>query len=336
MNASTNIIIPAIELNDELVKSLTEINKINFSNFFVSILLDKKPKIKLPKLKYTVKKIIVGKINMSKKRNIAAKKFRSEYIAFLDSDAYPNKNWLKLAIKYLREKKGDVVGGPGLPFPKQKYSEKISYFCKRSFFVTGHLNFRKYKAKKRCCDWLESCNLIMKRSFFLKYGGMDNNRYTGEDKEFFQRVRKQKPDLKVYYSPDLFVYHREREIFGFFLQRMCFGMDFLNLIKTDTGPKGFQPLFPITIFLTILFILVSRIDLILKIEILLISILIINSIILVNIKSYIKSLKGLMLTVIAIDFANIFFALGGIITLLGLKKALVNKVYIYSRQRKNQ
>ena len=127
MKESTNIIIPAIELNDELVKSLTEINKINSSNFFVSILLDKKSKKKLPKLKYAVKKIIVGKINMSKKRNIAAKKFSSEYIAFLDSDAYPNKNWLKLAIKYLKEKKGDVVGGPGLPFPKQKYSEKICY-----------------------------------------------------------------------------------------------------------------------------------------------------------------------------------------------------------------
>ena len=75
MKESTNIIIPAIELNDELVKSLTEINKINSSNFFVSILLDKKSKRKLPKLKYKVKKIIVGKINMSKKRNIAAKKF---------------------------------------------------------------------------------------------------------------------------------------------------------------------------------------------------------------------------------------------------------------------
>ncbi len=336
MKESTNIIIPAIELNDELIKSLTEINKINFSNFFVSILLDKKSKRKLPKLKYKVKKIIVGKINMSKKRNIAAKKFSSEYIAFLDSDAYPNKNWLKLAIKYLKEKKGDVVGGPGLPFPKQKYSEKICYFSKRSFFVTGYLNFRKYKAKKRYCDWLESCNLIMKRNFFLKYGGMDNNRYTGEDKEFFQRVRKQKPDLKVYYSPDLFVYHREREIFGFFLQRMCFGMDFLNLIKIDAGIKGFQPLLPILIFLTILLILLSRINLILKIEILLISIIIINSIILINIKSYIKSLKDLMLTVIAIDFANIFFALGGIVTFLGLKNTLVNKIYTYSRQRKNQ
>tara|TARA_Y100000590_G_C15701273_1_gene1006871 strand:- start:959 stop:1969 length:1011 start_codon:yes stop_codon:yes gene_type:complete len=336
MKESTNIIIPAIELNDELVKSLTEINKINSSNFFVSILLDKKSKKKLPKLKYAVKKIIVGKINMSKKRNIAAKKFKSEYIAFLDSDAYPNKKWLKLAIKYLKEKKGDVVGGPGLPFPNQKYSEKISYFSKRSFFVTGYLNFRKFKAKKRYCDWLESCNLIMKRKFFLKYGGMDKNRYTGEDKEFFQRVRKQKPDLKVYYSPDLFVYHREREIFGFFLQRMCFGMDFLNLIKTDAGIKGFQPLFPMLIFLTILFILLSRIDLILKIEIFLISIIVINSVILINIKRYIKSLKDLMLTIIAIDLANIFFALGGLVTFLGLKKALVNRIYTYSRQRKNQ
>ena len=28
-------------------------------------------------------------------------------------------------VKYLKEKRGDIVGGPGLPFPKQKYSEKI-------------------------------------------------------------------------------------------------------------------------------------------------------------------------------------------------------------------
>ena len=95
MRGSTNIIIPAIELNDELIKCLTEINKINFSNFFVSILLDKNSNKKLPKLRYKVNKMIVGKINMSKKRNIAAKKFKSDFIAFIESDAYPSKNWLK-------------------------------------------------------------------------------------------------------------------------------------------------------------------------------------------------------------------------------------------------
>ena len=157
MRGLTNIIIPAIEINDELLKCLTEINKINFSNFFVSILLDRNSKRKIPKFRYKLNKLVVGKINMSKKRNIAAKKFRSEYIAFIDSDAYPNRNWLKLAIKYLKQKKGDVVGGPGLPFSKQSDSERICYYSKRSFFVTGYLNFRKFKAKKRYCDWLESC-----------------------------------------------------------------------------------------------------------------------------------------------------------------------------------
>ena len=125
MKDSVNLIIPAIRLDNEVFKCLKEINKINYSNFFVTIVLDQQEKNKLPKFKYKVNKLIVGKINMSTKRNIAVKKFKSKYIAFIDSDAYPNKNWLKLGIKYLKQKKGEVVGGPGLPFPGQNYSEKI-------------------------------------------------------------------------------------------------------------------------------------------------------------------------------------------------------------------
>ena len=70
MRGLTNIIIPAIELNDELLKCLTEINKINFSNFFVSILLDKDSKRKIPKFRYKLNKLIVGKILQLKKRKI--------------------------------------------------------------------------------------------------------------------------------------------------------------------------------------------------------------------------------------------------------------------------
>ena len=87
MAEKVNIIIPAIRLNNELLKCLKEINKINYSNFFVTIVLDHQIKNKLPKLKYKVNKLIVGKINMSKKRNMAVRKFKSKYIAFIDSDA---------------------------------------------------------------------------------------------------------------------------------------------------------------------------------------------------------------------------------------------------------
>ena len=140
--------------------------------------------------------------------------------------------------KYLKQKRGDVVGGPSLPFSNQNYSEKICYLSKRSYFVTGYLNFRKFKAKQRLCDWLEACNLVMKRSFFLKYGGMDNQRYTGEDSEFFERMQKKNINLKVFYSPDLFIYHKERRMLGFFLQRLTFGMDFLNLVKLTISDKS--------------------------------------------------------------------------------------------------
>tara|TARA_Y100000590_G_scaffold190791_1_gene217142 strand:- start:852 stop:1862 length:1011 start_codon:yes stop_codon:yes gene_type:complete len=336
MKRSTNIIIPAIEINDELLNCLKGLNKISSKNFFVSIILDKKNKKKFPKFKYKINKLVVGKINMSKKRNIAAKKFNSEYIAFLDSDAYPNRNWLRLGIGYLKQKKGDVVGGPGLPFPKQTYEEKICYYSKRSFFVTGYLNFRKFKAKSRHCDWLESCNLIMKRSFFLNHGGMDEKRYTGEDKEFFERARKENPNLKVYYNPNLFIYHRERILVGFLLQRMCFGMDFLNLIKPSSGIKGFQPILPNLVFLSFLLLIISDIDLILKAQIASISILSIIFVIFLNLKKYIKSHKDLILTILTINLANISFAIGGILTVIGLRKVLVNKIYTFSRQRRDK
>ena len=143
MRDSVNIIIPAVKVDEEVLKCLREINKIKYPNFFVTLVLDLAPSQKLPKLKYKVNKIISGKINMSKKRNIAAKKYKSKFIAFLDSDAYPNENWLKMGTKYLKEKKAEVVGGPGIPFPNQSYSQKICYLSKRSYFVTGYLNFRK-------------------------------------------------------------------------------------------------------------------------------------------------------------------------------------------------
>ena len=331
MTEPVNIIIPAIKLDDELLKCLGEINKIKYSNFFVTIVLDYNIKNKLPKLKYKINKMIVGKINMSKKRNLAAKKFKSKYIAFIDSDAYPNKNWLKNSIKYLKQKRGDVVGGPSLPFSNQNYSEKICYLSKRSIFVTGYLNFRKYKAKKRHCDWLESCNLIMEKKFFLKYGGMDSKRYTGEDKEFFERARRKNPNIKVFYSPDLFIYHRERRFFGFLLQRSCFGMDFLNLIKYNVGIRGFQPILPILIFVSFLIVLISKIALPSKILIFLSCLLLINLVIILETKRYIKSIKTLFLTMLTINLANISFAFGSILALFGLQKILANKIYSYSR-----
>ena len=46
MAEKVNIVIPAIKIDDELLKCLKEINKINYSNFFVTIVLDQQGKKK--------------------------------------------------------------------------------------------------------------------------------------------------------------------------------------------------------------------------------------------------------------------------------------------------
>ena len=67
MSDKVNIIIPSIEITQELKKCLKGINKLNYKKFMVTIVLDKNNKKKFPKFKFKINKLVVGKINMSKK-----------------------------------------------------------------------------------------------------------------------------------------------------------------------------------------------------------------------------------------------------------------------------
>ena len=104
MRSKINIVIPSIQLSDELIHCLTKLKNQASKNFFVTIVLDHENKKKLPVFKYKLNKLISGKKNMSYKRNLGVKKFPTKLIAFLDSDAYPHKNWIKTASKLLKNK----------------------------------------------------------------------------------------------------------------------------------------------------------------------------------------------------------------------------------------
>ena len=123
-------------------------------------------------------------------------------------------------------------------------------------------------------------------------------------------------------------------MFGFFLQRFVFGMDLLNLLKFNYGFNGLQPLLPILIFISFLVLLVTKVELISKVMFFSIFIILINAAILFNITKYVKSFKTLIFTLMTINMANIAFALGGVLTFIGLRRFIVNKIYLYSRNRK--
>ena len=331
---TVNIVIPSIELSEELKNCLIKLNNQRYKFFFVTIVLDFKNKNKLPKLNYKINSLIVGKKNMSYKRNLAVKKFKSDIIAFIDSDTYAHKSWLSIAVKILANKKKEIIGGPSVPFPKQKYSEFLCHCAKRSFFLTGYMNFRKYKSKSRYCDWLESCNMLMHRKLYLDHNGMNISKYLGEDKEFIERIKNKDNSVKVFFTPKLFIYHKERSIGKFLLQRLVFGSDLFNIIKFRNEIRSFQPMLPLlilTIFAGFFFI---NIDFGVKIFSALIFVLFIEALIFINVNSYVKDFKSIFLTIFIINLANISYVLGGLLEVFFISRFINKKIYLRSRQNK--
>ena len=334
MKSKINIVIPSIQISDELIFCLTKLNDQTNKNFFVTIVLDRKNKKNLPVLKYKLNKLISGKKNMSYKRNLGVKKFSSNLIAFLDSDAYPHKDWIKIASKLLNNKKNlnTIFGGPSIPFPKQSYSEMLCHYAKRSFYVTGYLNFRKYKSKSRYCDWLESCNMFMNRALYLKHGGMNIKRYLGEDKEMISRMKKRDNTIKVFFTSKLYIYHKERNIRGFLLQRLVFGSDLFNIIKFGNKIRTFQPILPLLVLLIFFFIIFSETNFNVKFSIILLYVGLIQSVIFFDIKKYLKGFKNFFLSLIVINTANIAYAIGCMMAIFGVKDLIDRKFYLKSRK----
>ena len=336
MNSKINIVIPSIQLSEELVYCLEKLNNQTYKNFFVTIVLDFHNKKKLPKLKYKLNTLISGKKNMSYKRNFGVKKFQSDLIAFLDSDAYPHKNWLKIAEGFLSKKinANTIFGGPSIPFPNQSYTEMLCHFAKRSFYVTGYLNFRKYKSKSRYCDWIESCCMFMQRALYLKHGGMNVQKYLGEDKELIERIKKNDNLVKVFFTSKLFIYHKERNIKKFLLQKVVFGSDIFNIMKFGNKIRAFQPILPFLVTFSFISFMFINIEVETKYLLMLVFVTLIQLIIFIDVRKYLKGLKKTILTMMLINFANLAFTMGNIIALLGVKNFMNKKAYLKSRHNK--
>jgi len=85
------IIIPCVSFRD--VKNCIKNIRKNYKKIKIIVSLNKTGK-KINRDK-NLKIIISNNISIGKKRNIAVDVSKSKYIAFIDSDAYPKKNWIE-------------------------------------------------------------------------------------------------------------------------------------------------------------------------------------------------------------------------------------------------
>ena len=250
------IIIPSRKVDLNLEHCLRQIRKF-YKKIKIIIILDDYNK-KFIDRNITV--LITKNKTIGFKRNIAVKKANSKYVCFIDSDAYPNSPWLKNVNNIFKsDRRIAGVGGPNLSPKTNNVKKKIVARARKLSFVTLNKNVKKIPKKKEIISFLPSCNLIIKRNIYIRLGGMDESLYSGEEIALNHNLKR--AGYNLVFSPDVIVFHKDRNFKHFARQRFIYGSTGLRLFLKYPNLQSFQLLIssiPLFYVLSLIFILKNK------------------------------------------------------------------------------
>lgn len=179
-------------------------------NFEIIVVSDRN--VTLPKIKgISIRLILTHKktTGPSFKRDIGLEKAKGKICAFIDDDAYPDKDWIRNAIKAFNRNDVIAVGGPGITPPEDGYWESVSGLVYESIFCSGKAQHRFIPAlPKFIQDW-PAYNLFVKTDALKRVGGYGTDFYGGEDTFLCLKLIN---IGKIYYDPSVVVFHHRRRL----------------------------------------------------------------------------------------------------------------------------
>ena len=175
---------------------------------------------------FDIKNLVIVPIltaaSIAKKRNVGVGLANTKLIGFIDSDAYPDTYWLSTALKILNSNnKVNIISGPNLCPLESPFGERLIGLCEKSFCITLNAKYVKQKGSEQFVTTMPSCNLIIKKNLYERSGGMSEHLTGGEDFDFCIKLQCLGQD--IFYHPEVAVYHKSRNVMGFFLKRFSYG-----------------------------------------------------------------------------------------------------------------
>jgi len=249
-----SIIIPYKLFNEQTAKCFKHCLEQSFQDFEIIALPDQRT---TEPENNKIKVIETDSVKPSVKRNIGIKKAQGEILAFIDSDAYAVKDWLKIALPYFKKEEVGGVGGPNLTPSDSSTGQKVSGYIFASAVATGAFALRyqmRYKFRQGLpVKEMPSCNLIVRKEAALKINGFDETLLTGEDAKFCFNIRK-KLDKRILYVPQAVVYHQRRHLWKPHLKQVWnYGRDKAWVIKEDFSLDKFYYFIPFSFVLFLFF-----------------------------------------------------------------------------------
>ncbi|MBN1288507.1 MAG: glycosyltransferase [Actinobacteria bacterium] len=205
-----SIIIPTRAIDPMVEECLERCSELNYSNYDIKLITDSAAVRKLPQPGSKI--IESGPVGPAIKRNMGAADSDADLLAFIDSDAWPEYDWLKNSIAYFDDKEVTAVGGPGVTPEGDSRRQQASGLIYSASIVSGPTTYRYvYRAYREVDDYPTS-NLIVRRADFDAVKGFDPEFWPGEDTVFCWKLT-QELGKKILYVPNVTVFHHRRKVY---------------------------------------------------------------------------------------------------------------------------
>ena len=199
-------VIPVKEINDYVRGAVLSMLSLSEDNFEIIIYPDGVTEETWNK----TRQIATGPAGPAQKRNLAIRDAKGEILIFIDDDAYPREDFLKILGPDFKNAEIAAVGGPAVTPKESKFWQRVSGATFLSSLSGGFPErYRPVGKKKFVADW-PSVNLSIRKKVFEELGGFGGDYWPGEDTKLgFDLLMKK--NLMILYDPQLIVYHHRRE-----------------------------------------------------------------------------------------------------------------------------
>lgn len=204
-NLRVSIVIPCKEIGEHERECVKRCKQLHYKNYEIILLPDN-----ASENMEGIKVVSTGLTTPGAKRNIGISTSSGEICAFIDSDAYPRKDWLRNAVKYLADPQVVAVGGPGITPDDDDVMRRASGYVLSSFMVGGISSRYKTERVFDSCD-IHSCNFIARKFVLKEVGGWNEKYWPGEDTLICQEIKKL--GKRLIEASDVVVYHHRRPLF---------------------------------------------------------------------------------------------------------------------------
>jgi len=244
-HSAISVIIPTYKLDDSLFPLIDSLRKQSIGPSEIIITYGKREKEAYEKINKDNKIRLIKVVNdkgPNRARNIGLAAAKSDIIAFIDSDCIASHNWLENITEAYNRFNIDAIAGTVNTLNRHVFLARFQEYS----LIKPIPQYSKTKILKKHLglNLIVTANFSVKKSIAKKIGGFDESyyRFGADDLDFATRLLKN--GYKILCSPDIIVYHKNREKIkrilrryfnygeGFSLYRIRHPLTFLSLIVT--------------------------------------------------------------------------------------------------------